>query len=253
VEEDRGKRAGSEQRMKGAVISSPGSVPTKVASRFDFGRLANTYDRWYETPFGRACDALEKRAVARALPPPSPAARLLDVGSGTGHWSACFARNGYLVTGVDVAPEMVAVARAKSIPHASFQVADAHALPFDDGQFRVTAAITTLEFVRDARAVLREMARCTSSPGVVLVGVLNARAGVNVQRREAGTPPYADARLFTPQEVDALLAPYGDVDIRVTTFVPRPPAAQFLAPLTDPVGRLCGSQRGAFIVARAVR
>jgi len=224
------------------------------AARFDFGPIAESYDRWYEMPVGRVYDALEKRAVARALPRPRPGARLLDVGSGTGHWSSFFSAHGFAVTGVDIAPEMVAVARGKRMANASFRVADAHALPFEEGQFDVTAAITTLEFVRDAEAVVREMARCTTNPGgALLLGVLNARATVNTERQEAGTPPYGDARLFSPGEVEALLAPHGDVRVDVTTFVPRRTPALFLAPLTDLLGRLRRSRHGAFIVGRARR
>ena len=223
-------------------------------SRSDFGQIAEAYDRWYDTPVGRVYDTLETRAVSKVLPLPEPGARLLDVGCGTGHWSAFFSAQGYEVTGVDIAPEMVAVARGKRIANACFQVADAHALPYDDGRFDVTAAMTTLEFVPHAEAVLSEMVRCTASPGgVLLLGVLNALATVNVERQEAGTPPYADARLFPPQEVEALLAPHGSVQINVTAFVPRRRAALCLAPLTDLLGHLLHSRRGAFIVGKVVR
>ena len=114
------------------------------ASTFDFGMIADSYDRWYQTPLGRAYDLLEKRAVARMLPRAAPDARLLDLGCGTGHWSAFFATLGFKVTGMDIAPEMIAAARAKHIAGASFDVADAHKLPFDDGEFDVATAITTL-------------------------------------------------------------------------------------------------------------
>jgi len=226
----------------------------KSHSRFEFGQIAETYDRWYETPVGRVYDALEKRAVARALPGPRPGARLLDVGCGSGHWSAFFSARGFVVTGVDIAPEMIAAARGKQIPNASFRVADAHALPFDDGRFDVAAAITTLEFARDTDAVVREMARCTARPGgTILLGVLNALATVNTERKKTGAPPYADAQFFSPRELEAMLAPYGDARVTVTTFVPRRTAALSLAPLTDLVGRLLHSRRGAFLVGRALR
>jgi len=223
-------------------------------NRFNFGGMARSYDDWYNTRLGRTYDALEKNALARMLPDPMNANRLLDVGCGTGHWSAFFSTRGFEVTGVDIAPEMIAVARGKRIANASFQVADAHALPFDDGRFDVTAAMTTLEFVRDAEAVLREMVRCTASPGgILLLGVLNALATVNIERQKAGTAPYAEARFFSPQELEALLAPYGSIQVHVTAFVPRQRAALFLAPLTDPLGRLLHRQRGALIVGRVVR
>jgi len=222
--------------------------------RFDFGSMAGSYDEWYKTRLGRAYDALEKRAVARMLPDPINANRLLEIGCGTGHWSAFFSEHGFVVTGVDLSPEMIAVAREKRIANASFQIADACALPFEDGRFDVTAAITVLEFARDAEAVLDEMARCTRHPGgILLVGVLNALAGVNLRRKADRRPPYANARFFSPAELEAILTPYGKTKVVVTTFVPRSPWALPLAPLTDLMGRALHSPQGAFIVGEVIR
>jgi len=219
--------------------------------RFNFGGMADSYDDWYRTRIGRAYDALERKAVASMLPDPMNANRLLDIGCGTGHWSAFFGNRGFNVTGVDIAPEMVAVARKKRIAQATFRIADAHSLPFGDGQFDVTAAITTLEFVRDAEAVVKEMARCTRRlGGIILVGILNSLAPINAERKAAGAPPYADARFFSPTEVKTLLAPYGEPRVAVAAFVPRVAVALSLAPLTDFAGRFLGSRRGAFIVGR---
>jgi ubiquinone/menaquinone biosynthesis C-methylase UbiE len=213
-------------------------------SRFNFGPLARTYDEWYATPAGRAYDAAEKRAVSELLPQAESGARLLDVGCGTGHWSAFFAEQGYAVTGVDIAPEMLAAARAKGISNARFRLADAHELPFENGRFDVAAAITAIEFARDAVVVVREMARCTVTPGgAILVGILNALAGINIERQEADILPYADARFFSPEEVEELLGPYGRVRILVRAF----------APLAERVGRQLGSRHGAFIVGIARR
>jgi ubiquinone/menaquinone biosynthesis C-methylase UbiE len=228
------------------------SARRKGRRRFDFGSAAERYDRWYETPTGRRCDAMEKRAVKRLLPPPSPGARLLDVGAGTGLWSAFFAGAGFDVTGVDIAPEMIVVARGKGIPRATFREADAHDLPFEEGAFDVATAVTTLEFVEDAARVLREMARCTRRPGgVVLVGVLNALAPFNIARQRAGKSPYAEASLFSPREVKGMLEVHGETRIAIAAFAPM---ARYLAPparLTELVSRLLRSRRGAFVAGRA--
>ena len=211
--------------------------------------MADSYDEWYKTPLGRAYDSLEKKAMERMLPDPMNANRLLDVGCGTGHWSAFFTEHGFIVTGVDISPEMIAVAREKHIANASFEVADAHTLPFDDGRFDVTAAITTLEFVRNPEVIVREMARCTRRPGgVLLVGALNALAGVNVRRKADQRSPYVEARFFTPAEVKEILTPYGKAGVAATAFVPRATWALPLAPLTDLVGRALHSPYGAFVV-----
>jgi len=175
------------------------------------------------------------------------------VGCGTGHWSAFFGARGFGVTGVDIAPEMVAVARRKAIARAAFRVADAHALPFDDEEFDVTAAITVLEFIRDGEAVVREMARCTRRPGgAVIVGALNALAPINRRRKADAEAPYAGARFFTPGEIGALLAPCGRTDVRVCAFAPAASALAALAFLVEPAAAALRLRMGAFIVGRAV-
>lgn len=227
---------------------------TQRPDKFDFDGMANSYDAWYETALGRMYDALEKKAVGKALAGFTNGKRLLEVGCGTGHWSTFFATQGFAVTGVDISREMITVARGKDIANASFEVADAHALPFEDGAFDVTAAVTTLEFVRDAEAVLGEMARCTRCPGgVMLVGALNVLAGINRRRKAAARPPYKDARLFSPRRLKALLAPYGRTRVTATTFVPQAGWALRLAPLTDIVGRALHLPHGAFVVGRVKR
>jgi len=220
---------------------------------FDFDAMADSYDEWYETRLGRMYDALEKKAVAGMLPNPRSGDRLLDVGCGTGHWSAFFSLQGFRVTGVDVSPRMIAVAREKRIPNARFEIADAHAPPFEDGQFGVVAAVTTLEFVSDAEAVVREMARCARRPGgVILVGALNALAGVNIRRKAEGQPPYAHARFFSPAQLRALLVPYGKAEAAVTTFVPHAAWALPLAPIVEFAARALRSRRGAFVVGKVI-
>ena len=145
------------------------------------------------------------------------------------------------------------MARRKRIQNASFEVADAHALRFDDGHFDVTAAITTLEFVGEAEGVIREMARCTRRPGgILLVGALNALAGVNLGRKAAAKPPFVEARFFTVGELETLLEPFGETRVTATAFVPHSGWALPFAPLMDLLGRAFGVPHGAFIVGRVL-
>ncbi len=191
-----------------------------AGSVFDFGPLADRYDRWYATGAGRAHDRVQKADVRRLLPRASSGERLLDVGCGTGHWSAFFAEMGYRVTGVDVAPEMVEAARTAA-PECSFREADAHDLPFDEASFDVVASMATVEFLTDPAAALREMARCTGPGGKLLIGTLNRLAGLNRRRLAEGREPYSSARLFAPSELRDLLDPLGRV--RMLASSPRRP------------------------------
>jgi ubiquinone/menaquinone biosynthesis C-methylase UbiE len=220
------------------------------SSRFDFDFLTNEYDSWYESAKGRMYDRLEKKAFGRYLMPSDRGKKLLEVGCGTGHWSRFFSEYGFEVTGVDISERMIDTAKSKNIPNASFHLADGHSLPFADGTFDVAAAITTLEFVHDAKAVVREMIRCTRQPGgQILVGVLNALSLLNRNRKQRPESPYAKARLFSPSQLKQLLEPFGRLTMVTAGFVPNQKLFLSLAPLIDTVGRFFHIPYGAFIAA----
>jgi ubiquinone/menaquinone biosynthesis C-methylase UbiE len=219
------------------------------ASRFEFDLLADSYDNWYASRRGAMYDRLEKKLIASLLPAGVEGEKLLEVGCGTGHWSRFFSKYGFEVTGIDISERMIDAALQKDIPKVSFYVGDGHLLPFGDSTFDLTAAITTLEFVRDAETVLREMIRCTRKPGRILLGVLNRLSKVNRQRQASAKGPYVNALLFSPIELKDLLQPHGQVAINVGGFVPGQSWLVPFAPWFDRIARMFGNQKGAFIAA----
>jgi len=219
------------------------------ASRFDFDLTASSYDRWYTSRRGAMYDRLEKKVITQYLPNNTRGKKLLEVGCGTGHWSRFFSEYGFEVTGIDFSERMINAALQKGIPNVSFHMANGHLLPFEDSTFDLTAAITTLEFVRDAEAVLREMIRCTRKPGRILIGMLNALSKVSQQRANSPESPYAAARLISPVKLKEFLEPYGQVEIIVGGFVPGQSWLIPFAPCFDRIARMFGNQKGAFIAA----
>ena len=221
------------------------------ASRFDFDRITGSYDSWYADRRGAMYDRLEKKLIASFLSTETEGKRLLEIGCGTGHWSRFFSQCGFKVTGLDISERMVNTALQKGIPNVSFHIGDGHLLPFQDSTFDLTAAITTLEFVRDAEVVLREMIRCTRKPGRIVLGMLNGLSSVNRQKQRPGRPesPYAAARLFSPVELREFLEQHGQVEITVGGFVPKQNWLIPLAPWIDRIARMFGCQKGAFMAA----
>ena len=218
-------------------------------STVDFDPLAETYDNWYDTAEGTMYDRLEKQAVAELLLTNSSRGKLLDVGCGTGHWSQFFGELGLTVTGVDISPEMIRVANEKNTNGVSFKIADIHHLPFEDGMFDVSAAITTLEFVRNPAGVIHEMVRCTRhSNGKLIFGVLNCCASINRKRKIGGNHPFSSAHFLSPRQLRKMLEPYGKPKVFSTAFVPTMNRLLFLAPVLNKIGRLLYLPTGALIV-----
>jgi SAM-dependent methyltransferase len=101
---------------------------------------------------------------------PVPGGAWLDVGCGTGAFAAVVLDRAAPVSimAIDPSPAQVAFAtRRTADSRATFQVADAQALPFADGTFDIVCAALVLNFVRDPSAALAEMRR-VARPGALV-------------------------------------------------------------------------------------
>jgi len=120
---------------------------------------------------------------------PGSGMSLLDVGSGTGHFTRRFSEAGLRVIGLETDPGMLGFARYKH-PDLPFLRADARALPFQDASVDFAAAVTSLCCIPSPEAALQELwrvARCG-----VLLGLLNRNS--LLCRRKAGKGGYRGVR-----------------------------------------------------------
>jgi len=222
-----------------------------ASSRFDFGRIAEHYDKWYRSRHGSLYDKAERRALDGLPPNASEGNRLLDIGCGTGHWSAYLAGKGFDVTGIDPSEQMIRIARGKNIAGSRFLVADGENIPFADNQFDVATAITSLEFTVHPKRVVSEMARCVKEPkGTLIVGMLNTLSPSNQEKKARPGSVYASADFLPPHGVEKLMSQFGQVDMRTAGFVPKTDWLLPLSPLLEYLCRFLGSKRGAFIAAK---
>jgi len=100
-----------------------------------------------------------------------PGETVLDVACGTGNLAIPAARAGARVTGIDIAPNLIAQARleARAVRSITFEVGDAEALPYMDGQFNTTVTMFGAMFAyRPARAAA-ELLRVTRPGGRVVM------------------------------------------------------------------------------------
>lgn len=223
----------------------------QVASYFDFDRVADGYESWYNSARGTIYDRFEKQAIDRLLAGVSKHSRVLEVGCGTGQWSRYFSDKGFDVTGIDISSEMIRIARQKHIPNSRFEIADGRNLPFEDESFDGAAAITVLEFASETERIISEMIRCVKkSKGVLIIGVLNALSGYNKRRKSKSGSVYSSAHLFTPRQIRNLLSQYGITRIQITGFVPEKNWMLGISTLWERLGQFLCPQKGAFIAAR---
>jgi ubiquinone/menaquinone biosynthesis C-methylase UbiE len=97
-----------------------------------------------------------------------PGVRVLDVATGGGHVALALARTGADVTACDLTPEMLDAAGLLLAEHgcqAAFVVAEASALPFDDGSFDVVTCRIAAHHFPDAQAFFTEAARVLAPGG----------------------------------------------------------------------------------------
>jgi SAM-dependent methyltransferase len=102
---------------------------------------------------------------------PSPPARILECGSGTGWFSHLLSQRGYDVVGVDVSPRAIELAQSNTIygksPNAQFRVADTESLPFD-GEFDVVLFFDSLHHSIDERKAIESAFRALKPGGVCI-------------------------------------------------------------------------------------
>jgi SAM-dependent methyltransferase len=112
--------------------------------------------------------------------------RWLDVGCGTGALTgAILERAGpEHVTAIDPSAGFVEHVRAAAAgAPATFIVADAQDLPFDDGSFDAAVAGLVLNFVPDPERAVAELARATRAGGTIAVYVWDYAEGMELIRR----------------------------------------------------------------------
>ncbi len=103
-----------------------------------------------------------------------PGERVVDLATGTGNAALLAARSGAVVTGLDVAPRLIGVARERAASErveASFVIGDLGALPFDDGSFDVALSVFGLIFAAEPDRAFAEMMRVLRADGRALISV----------------------------------------------------------------------------------
>lgn len=106
----------------------------------------------------------------------APGSRVLDVACGTGNTALPLARRGCLVTGVDIAPNLLAQARDRAAAEhltAHFDEGDAEALPYPDAAFDAVVTMFGAMFAPRPDTVASELARVLRPGGLLAMANWN--------------------------------------------------------------------------------
>lgn len=159
----------------------------EALSRRHFNRQAAQYDQnsstYYSGPAKISCaDAAHELAAV-------PYARLLDVGCGTGHLIALLAaQRPAAYFGLDLAENMLKIARKKQIPGAEFTLGTADHLPYPDAYFDVVTCIQSFHHYPYPDQAMQEAFRVLKPGGLYLL----SDTGVG------GLPGWIDNHLLFP-------------------------------------------------------
>ena len=149
-----------------------------MAGSAGFGAPAEAYDRFV----GRYGAALAAGLIG--LAGVRPGMRVLDVGCGPGALTVQLddhvGANGH-VAAVEPSEGFAAACRER-VPAADVRVAPAEALPFPDGSFDAALCQLVVNFMADAEAGVREMARVVRPGGAVAACVWDYAGGMTMLR-----------------------------------------------------------------------
>lgn len=125
-------------------------------------RIASSYETFFAPITANAAIPLLDAVHA------SVGTRLLDIATGPGVIAAHAARRGASVTGIDISPQMVALA-ARISPNCTFLEADVASLPFEASSFDAVVCAFGIGHFPSATIALRECGRVLTPDGRLAV------------------------------------------------------------------------------------
>lgn len=107
---------------------------------------------------------------------------VLDVGCGLGNDLSRFARGGSIVTGIDLSPRAVELARTNFTQRGlegTFHVMNGEALTLSDASFDVVYCHTVLHFTPHPERMVREIHRVLKQDGLAILMIVNSKSWMN--------------------------------------------------------------------------
>jgi len=131
---------------------------------------AGQWIQWARTPGHDSYWRFHRDQFLHLLPPPGR--QTVDIGCGEGRLARDLKELGHRIVGIDSSPSLIAAAREfdSSI---DFRLADAAALPLEDGSVDLAVAFMSLQDIDDVAAAVCESARVLESGGRLCVAIVH--------------------------------------------------------------------------------
>jgi diguanylate cyclase (GGDEF)-like protein/PAS domain S-box-containing protein len=195
------------------------------------------YENWFSIHEAAYCSEL---LAVRALLPLGGVG--LEIGVGTGRFAAPLG----VRVGIDPSAAMLEYARARGIRVVQ---GVAEQLPFDTASFDYALIVTTICFVDDVGAMLREARRVIKTEGCLVIGFIDRESALGQEylAHQAENVLYREATFYSAKEVERLLSDSGF------------PCLEWLQTLSAPLSEIreieplrAGSGTDAFVAVRGM-
>ena len=181
------------------------SDPIKV-----FDKASATYEDWYRQPKGAQVLQSELRGLEVLLPQAGLGA---EIGGGTGIFAEHLTSEERQVICLDLSPGMLERVVQKGLPAV---LATAEDCPLKHGSLDFAYMVTVLEFLPDPVGALRSISATLKEDAPLVTLTINRESPwgeLYADLAEKGDPIFSHARLYTFEEVRAILAGAGYVPL----------------------------------------
>ncbi|MFO7997077.1 MAG: methyltransferase domain-containing protein [Dehalococcoidia bacterium] len=203
-----------------------------------FDRHYTEYENWFED------NSLTYQSELAALKGFIPHYKMgIEIGIGSGRFGAPLG----IEVGIDPSPRMREIAKSRGLEVCG---AVAEALPFSDGVFGFALMVTTICFLDDVEAALKEACRVIEPAGSVIIGFIDKDSplGKLYQQRREESVFYDVATFYSVSDIVSQLRKAG---FKAFNFVQT--IFHNLAEISDIEPTKEGYGEGSFVVVRATK